>query len=443
MTLAEPPCPDPVDAQAQTIAAAGVVGADLSYQQACWELASLIYPHSVFRAAAAAYLTTIRSHRQEVDDLADRLRMLVVSKLTEPSSTSGYDLRRTAGGESLIGWARGFSMTAARSEHRNLRTWRRNQGDLCGPESDEGANTRWVEILASRGRLVGSSSDPVQESGGIPGDSDRMVEVCARNEIADVHFDRVRGLRGVARLCEEARTLVEFYGLPSVRRPTNPADRERLRDVVSADQHAAFRSAAWLLDQMRVPHAAPGTSITWSGDRVAVTPRVNPNLSVDDDLVSLWSGYRSTDLGQLTQVGAGVAHKLALAALSPRPAPQQKVVAAVAAAAADLSEEPGWGELAHDAVAAWAGAQGEITSEFSTNPAAPKSAEALREDTRRWRATARAVASFDGSPLGGTVGEVESALIARADAIATDLARGAGASRGYRVGAGRSASDAG
>jgi len=87
------------------------------------------------------------------------------------------------------------------------------------------------------------------------------------------------------------------------------------------------------------------------------------------------------------------------------------------------SDEPGWRTLAQEAVHAWAAARAEMTSEFSfTHPAAPKSPETLRIDARAWRAAARAVASFTGAPLGASVCQVESVLVARADTIQTEMA---------------------
>jgi len=249
--------------------------------------------------------------------------------------------------------------------------------------------------------------------------------------VAEVHVNRARGLRGISRLCEDARGLTEFYGLPSVHRPDNPADRERLREMVASDGHAAFRSVTALLDQMSAPHAVPGTSATWSDSH----PHSNPNTSPDAALVSLWSGYCSTDLGQLTQTTPGVAHVLALAALSPRPAPLQKVVSALVTDVEGRSDEPGWPLLAQEAVHTWAQARAEMTSEFSFNhPAAPKSAETLRTDARRWRVVARAVASFTGGPLGVSVREVESVLTARADTIQTEMAMAKAGTRAGRPG---------
>jgi len=55
----------------------------------------------------------------------------------------------------------------------------------------------------------------------------------------------------------------------------------------------------------------------------------------------------------------------------------------------------------------------------------------LRTDARRWRAVARAVASFTGGPLGVSVREVESVLTSRADTIQTEMAM---AKAGTRVG---------
>lgn len=403
--------------KARVIAQAGVDGV-LTANQARWELACLIDNHSVFGEAAAAYLATTSSYRQEVDDLAERLRILIVLKLTG-TTNGGYDLQRTASGESLIGWARNFSITAARSEHRNQNVWKKNQGSPYGRETADGANIWSAETLAAKGALVGSSRDPVQESGGIPGEADTMAQACVASEVAEVHVNRARGLRGISRLCEDARGLTEFYGLPSVQRPDNPADRERLREVVASDGQAAFRSVTALFEAMSAPHAVPGTSATWSDSH----PHPNLNTSPDAALVSLWSGYCSTDLGQLTQTTPGVAHVLALAALSPRPAPLQKVVSALVTDIEGRSDEPGWPLLAQEAVHTWAQARAEMTSEFSFNhPAAPKSAETLRTDARRWRAVARAVASFTGGPLGVSVHQVESVLTARADTIQTEMA---------------------
>jgi len=417
---------DPIDMKARVISQAGVDGV-LTANQARWELACLIDNHPVFGEAAAAYLATTKSYRQEVDDLAERLRILIVLKLTG-TTNGGYDLQRTASGESLIGWARNFSITAARSEHRNQNVWKKNQGSPYGRETADGANVWSAETLAAKGNLVGASRDPVQESGGIPGEADTMAQACVASEVAEVHVNRARGLRGISRLCEDARGLTEFYGLPSVQRPDNPADRERLREMVASDGHAAFRSVRALLEAMSAPHAAPGTSATWSDSH----PHPNLNTSPDAALVSLWSGYRSTDLGQLTQTTPGVAHVLALAALSPRPAPLQKVVSALVTDIEGRSDEPGWRTLAQEAVHTWAQARAEMTSEFSfTHPAAPKSADTLRTDARRWRAVARAVAAFTGGPLGVSVHQVESALTSRADTIQTEMAM---AKAGTRVG---------
>lgn len=144
---------------------------------------------------------------------------------------------------------------------------------------------------------------------------------------------------------------------------------------------------------------------------------------------TLWAGYPRGDLVTLAGLDSRVAHAVAVAAVTPRPAVRTDVAAALLAQVVRAEPgDPAWADLATALVAAFLVHISDLPSEFSAGfrTARPKTAARKTREARVFAAAARRAAGHPAAPLGAVPAMVEAELEGRLlliETVAADVSR--------------------
>lgn len=291
--------PDEIDRIAVECADAILSGVT-SRESGHMTLASLVYVSSIPESVAVRSYARHYESRQGAEDLANRLRTLMVNKiLLDDNGDSMLDPVRLVTGSSFSGWMRNFLNVAVLSEYRNLMgEYRRTPVNSTGvlPDGAEVARSPEATVLGA--------------------DFDRVT---------DVFLARSHGLRAQARLQLAAASLRVAYGLPATRRYLRSAERKRALEALEADPRAAWR----VVDGM---------------SRGALTGSA---------LEKAFSAYDPSDLATLSEVDPQVAATIARATLAAHPPLPVKVATELRRRFVALSGQKGTVGLARSVVSAW------------------------------------------------------------------------------------------
>ena len=216
-------------------------------------------------------------------------------------------------------------------------------------------------------------------------------------------------MRPASRRHRGAAHLRDILGLPAAPRPRDPVLRERIAAALDVDPEAARRAVRAELARRAVA--------------------VSRGAAVGDEVPALWTGYPKDDLVTLAGLDPRVAHAVAVAAVTPRPAIRADVAAALAAQIRRAEpDDPAWDGLATALVAAFLAHISDLPSEFSPahRTAAPKAVRQKAREAEVFARMARRAAAFPEAPLGGVPAMVEAELHDRLlliETVVADLAR--------------------
>ncbi|WIB65597.1 hypothetical protein [Curtobacterium sp. MCBD17_040] len=326
--------------------------------------------------------TVSRSRRQDAttqerDDLvAELLEMIEVKCLQDDGK--GLDLARTAKGQSACGWARELAKAVMASELRNIRRI--------------GLRNAWVDPTLDLGSAEGgvsyaqmafhTASDTPDFDASLDGSHD------ADEELDDIHesfLEEAAGKRSNARLALAAKALRKAFALPELIRPSNPFDREWIRNAVTEDRDAARQSVAAM-------HALY-TSVQTPEQR-----------ATDMRLLAVWDDYTAEQLAKLMGLGADAAQVLVLAAvaLQPRPSRDQLTLSLFLLSHFGPQDDAEWEKFHKALFESWVATEVEATSEFSSRAPTEKAVKARLEAALSWPERAAQAIALPGSPLGDT-----------------------------------------
>ena len=386
-----------IDRRATGVAAAARDGV-VSQVHARRVIAALVYSSSIPEAVAAGWHGT----GQDRADIADRLRMLLFTKVIQ-EIPGGFDPDVVAGGASTSGWATQLARAALRGAARDaLLPQREHPLPPSARAADGDGDRRGYRSIAEVSDLVAAVPD-IAERAAASADGQGARDPSAA---ADAGVLVLRGMRAASRRHRGAAHLRDVLGLPAAPRPRDAVLRDRVAAALDEDPDAARRAVR--AELARRADAAPRHAAV-VGDAVSV----------------LWSGYPENDLVTLAGLDARVAHAVAAAAVTPRPAIRADVAAALVAQIARAEpDDPAWGDLAAELVAAFLAHISDLPSEFSPahRAAAPKAAHQKAREAAGFARMARRAAAFPAAPLGGVAAMVEAELQDRLLLIETVVA---------------------
>jgi len=375
-----------IDRRATGVAAAARYGV-VSQAHARRVVAALLYGSSVPEAVAAGWNGT----GQDRADIADRLRMLLFTKVMQ-ETPGGFRTDVVAGGASVSGWATQLARAALRGAARDaLLPQRERPLPPSAPARDGVGDPRGYRSITEVSDLVGSVPD-IAEHAAASMDRVRKGD-CSTMAAAEAGLTVLRGMRPASRRHRGAAHLRDILGLPAAPRPRDPVLRERIAAALDVDPEAARRAVRAELARRAVA--------------------VSRGAAVGDEVSALWTGYPKDDLVTLAGLDPRVAHAVAVAAVTPRPAIRADVAAALAAQIRRAEpDDPAWDGLATALVAAFLAHISDLPSEFSPahRTAAPKAVRQKAREAEVFARMARRAAAFPEAPLGGVPAMVEAEL---------------------------------
>lgn len=276
-----------IDAEASDLAADATVADDELVEA----LMSLLAASGIPRQLALRYLALgdmPRRHDVDVDDLAGAFTWLLVRRLRQ-----GPDRHRLASGTSLCGWLTQYGWQSRALAVRQTVPPRRPIISLEDLEAVDDA--RLADDPSSRPEMLAMPED-----------------------LSDAHtqsvVDAMRHRRGVRRLLAAAGRIADIYDLPALLPPTDPVESNRLRQDLADDARLARRS----LEAMR--------SLL---DDAPWRPVYN---QVPDCALALWDDTTADERERMAILPDAVLGLHALAAVSLRPRPGERVRRRVARA---------------------------------------------------------------------------------------------------------------
>lgn len=276
-----------IDAEASDLAADATVADDELVEA----LMSLLAASGIPRQLALRYLALgdmPRRHDVDVDDLAGAFTWLLVRRLRQ-----GPDRHRLASGTSLCGWLTQYGWQSRALAVRQTVPPRRPIISLEDLEAVDDAHL---------------ADDP----------SSRPEMLAMPEDLSDAHtqsvVDAMRHRRGVRRLLAAAGRIADLYDLPALLPPTDPVESNRLRQDLADDARLARRS----LEAMR--------SLL---DDAPWRPVYN---QVPDCALALWDDTIADERERMVILPDAVLGLHALAAVSLRPRPGERVRRRVARA---------------------------------------------------------------------------------------------------------------
>lgn len=378
---------DHVDAQALAVARA-VLDGSIPERDARWRLAGMVNEVRIPLDVARSFLRSARwtgsaPGVQETTDLADRLRVLLVTKVAPREDGSGtVSFHRLAEGASFCAFLRAYAATAVRSEYRNMA---RVPAPLFSPYwRDPDAVERELRPLHSS--LDFSTPD-----------ADR-----AEWELT-VFLARAKHQRPLRLAHERWRAVRSALELPDPGRPATAEDQAEL-DSQLVDESVAYAYVRALL----------------AGRKVGADGAAGP-MSV------VWSTYTDTDLLTLVEHAPVVAHAAAKAAATPAPPPHRSAVIKLQAEVAEVAEGAGrrFVPLMEELVAAWSAARSEIVGD-EYNQWRPKPSAVRASDREAFARAVQGLVDAGFTLFGQDPAGVARMFDERLDRIETSLALRAG-----------------
>ena len=267
-----------IDRRAAGVAEAAREGA-VSEAHARRVVAALLYGSCIPESVAARGM----GERQHREDVADRLRLLLFTKVMQESA-GGFRLDRVATGVSACGWATQLCRAALPSAARDVRL--RQREILHPPVGDDMADGPVGRTIVEVADLVRSPSQ------GVP----FWTEGAADAGLVVV----VAGMRTGSRRHRGAAHLGRTLGVPPPARPADPTVCRRIAGVLERDPQAARRSVRAELAR-----------------RHGFTPARIDDAA--DPLAALWTEYPVGALQRLADRDPRFAHVVAAGAVARRP----------------------------------------------------------------------------------------------------------------------------
>lgn len=312
-----------VDEQARAAALAWRAGR-WSPTQARAALAALILPSGVAASVARAS-SPGRNHQMLVLDLADELvYLLILRVMGRPGSPPTFDLDLIADGASFCGGMRQYCRVAVLGKRRDLTARARKEFPLStdlmgthflGQSASGQPAAAWPQ--AYPGRPAPGASLHIDEQEALLADERDQETAHERGQDAlDFYAHAARNARTHGRLQVEGEALARMMRV-------RPMDRGVLTSV-----RARSRLVAWLGDEANtgsvreVAEALLDDAPTGRGRR--------------SEIASMMRTWSREELEALVTRPEFVAHRLALAAASPRPAPAKEHVTEVGRQASAL-----------------------------------------------------------------------------------------------------------
>tara|TARA_R110002051_G_scaffold60546_9_gene110899 strand:- start:11053 stop:12195 length:1143 start_codon:yes stop_codon:yes gene_type:complete len=363
--------------------------------QARWEIAAAILSTGVTRQVAYSQAGI---NAQLREDLATRLSDLIERKALQETD-GGYDLHRSASGESACGWARALSKAGVQSALRDIRlhTNRNIEVDPILDLTDESSKV--------------SYADATFHLAGVEDDLDPAASIARAEELQAIEDDfteAASGRRSSGRLRIVADALLTAFALPAAVRPEDFMDREWIREAVASrfELGEDGEELELNIDSARNSAAALLAFI--------MEVESEEQLAIDQRLLDLWDDYSAEELQALVSKPARVAQTLALAAVSAAPRPSRDTMSMTLRTirlADEDTDAAGFKTFTKRLLDAWVATEAEATNEFDSrsnkSPEAVMEAAALRMTAALdWPIVAAEAAARPGQPFGKNVAEV-------------------------------------
>ena len=359
-----------VDERAREVARASLVG-KLPERDARWRLAGLVNDVSIPEDVARRFF----GHRrwsapdlQEVSDLAERIRALLVRKVAPREDGSGFiSLQRIADGSSFCSLLRSFAVASAPSEHRNMRR-------VPAP------------ILLDK--------DPTDG---------RAIAVSGQDRaelLLTVFLARAARQRPLRMVHERWRAVRSALDLP------DPGRLETAEGQAALADRLVDESVAYAYVQRLLKDAA-----------------LQPQREADDPMSVVWSTYTTEDLRSLVEHPPVVAYAAAKAAATPLPPPNRRAMAFLLESMTSVAEKAGnrFVPLMGDVVSSWSDSRTEIVGD-EYNSWAPKPSEMRESDRARFEGAVARLVKAGFVLLGKHPDDVAGLLGERLDRIETEMA---------------------
>lgn len=382
------------DATINAIATRALAG-KVNDRQARWMILAELLATDIPQRVAAR---TPGLYAQTREDLRDAIIQLLEQKAIQEDG--GLDLEKAAS-KSTCGWAYNLARSAVPSLLRNLSRATTDKVELVDqvntPSDTELPN---AADFAFHFAAVDPAIDDEPDD-----ETDELFEGTAHHfEVAALNT-RLHQRRALA-----AQALRAAYQVERPIRPSDPMERELVRDLLASDEIPSSQ-------QGELPHVDAGVAAQSMAYDFAPREARSSLDRAKQALASLWDDYSAEEREKLAK-HPGVAHTLAMDAVSLLQRPHRRAVSAVLSAMrstfeTETSTYRPWRALTRALLDSWLASETESRSDFDTRSDQAEIEAKRMSDMVSWPERVHAMAQWPGAPLGETPDDVHT-FIARA-----------------------------